>query len=212
MSPPSTAGWMPKPRPPSTRLPASNNRVSGQGTGSPKLRPKPSSTARSFHWKGKRDRCGLALLVGCGLRRGEAVSLTLADIQQRDGCWVVVDLYGKHGRIRTIPCPPGSNWLSTLAGSSGDYRRTPVTFSEPPRPDHLGLRSPRRPRSPWSGLTARNWEVRSSPTTCAASAPNSAAPPAANSNRSSSSWATHLVHSDHRTLPRFPPGPRARSE
>jgi site-specific recombinase XerD len=37
--------------------------------------------------KGKRDRAVLALLVGCGLRRGEAVSLTVADIQPRDGRW-----------------------------------------------------------------------------------------------------------------------------
>jgi len=55
--------------------------------------------------KGKRDRAVLALLVGCGLRRGEAVSLTLADMQQRDGRWVIVDLRGKHGRVRTIPVP-----------------------------------------------------------------------------------------------------------
>ena len=47
----------------------------------------------------------LALLVGCGLRRGEAVSLTLAHIQPRDGRWVIVDLRGKHGRVRTIPVP-----------------------------------------------------------------------------------------------------------
>src|SRR5581483_6332647 len=55
--------------------------------------------------KGKRDRAVLALLVGCGLRRGEAVGLTLDHIQQRDGRWVIVDLRGKHGRVRTIPVP-----------------------------------------------------------------------------------------------------------
>jgi integrase len=55
--------------------------------------------------KGKRDRAVLALLVGCGLRRGEAVSLLLEHIQQRDGRWVIVDLRGKHGRVRTIPVP-----------------------------------------------------------------------------------------------------------
>ena len=55
--------------------------------------------------KGKRDRAILALLVGCGLRRGEAVSLTLDHLQQRDGRWVIVDLRGKHGRVRTIPVP-----------------------------------------------------------------------------------------------------------
>ena len=55
--------------------------------------------------KGKRDRAVLALLVGCGLRRGEAVALILAHIQPRDGRWVIVDLRGKHGRLRTIPVP-----------------------------------------------------------------------------------------------------------
>jgi integrase len=55
--------------------------------------------------KGKRDRVMLALLVGCGLRRGEAVALTAGHIQQRDGRWVIVDLRGKHGRLRTIAVP-----------------------------------------------------------------------------------------------------------
>lgn len=55
--------------------------------------------------KGIRDRAILALLVGCGLRRGEAVALTLGHIQQRDGRWAIVDLRGKHGRIRTVPVP-----------------------------------------------------------------------------------------------------------
>lgn len=55
--------------------------------------------------KGKRDRCALALLVGCGLRRDEAVRLNLEDIQQREGRWVIPDLRGKHGRIRTVPVP-----------------------------------------------------------------------------------------------------------
>ena len=55
--------------------------------------------------KGKRDRAALALLVGCGLRREEAVRLTFEDLQQREGRWVIPDLRGKHGRIRTIPVP-----------------------------------------------------------------------------------------------------------
>ena len=55
--------------------------------------------------KGKRDRAILALLVGCGLRRAEAAVLTVVDIQQRDGRWAIVDLRGKHGRIRTVAVP-----------------------------------------------------------------------------------------------------------
>jgi integrase len=51
--------------------------------------------------KGKRDYCILALLVGCALRRRELSTLTLEDIQLREGRWVIVDLVGKGGRVRT---------------------------------------------------------------------------------------------------------------
>jgi site-specific recombinase XerD len=55
--------------------------------------------------KGLRDRAILAVLLGCGLRRSEVAALTFAHIQQRDGRWCIVDLRGKHGRIRTAPMP-----------------------------------------------------------------------------------------------------------
>jgi len=55
--------------------------------------------------KGLRDRAILAVLLGCGLRRSEVASLTFAHVQQRDGRWCIVDLVGKHGRVRTIPMP-----------------------------------------------------------------------------------------------------------
>jgi integrase len=53
-----------------------------------------------------RDRALLCLLVGCGLRRGEAAALTIENIQQREGRWVIVDLTGKRGRVRSVPMPP----------------------------------------------------------------------------------------------------------
>jgi len=55
--------------------------------------------------KGLRDRAILAVLLGCGLRRSEVAALTMAHIQQRDGRWCIVDLLGKHGRVRSIPMP-----------------------------------------------------------------------------------------------------------
>src|SRR5215469_1317705 len=55
--------------------------------------------------KGRRDRAILAVLLGCGLRRSEVAALTMGHIQQRDGRWCIVDLTGKHGRVRTVPMP-----------------------------------------------------------------------------------------------------------
>src|SRR6202035_2126737 len=51
--------------------------------------------------RGLRDRAILAVLLGCGLRRSEVAALTLSHLQQRDGRWCIVDLVGKHGRVRT---------------------------------------------------------------------------------------------------------------
>jgi site-specific recombinase XerD len=55
--------------------------------------------------KGLRDRAILALLIGCGLRRAEAVNLTFDHIRLREGRWVLVDLVGKRNKMRTVPMP-----------------------------------------------------------------------------------------------------------
>ena len=52
--------------------------------------------------RGKRDYATLAILLGCGLRRGELTALRVEDIQQREEHWVIADLVGKGGHIRTI--------------------------------------------------------------------------------------------------------------
>ena len=55
--------------------------------------------------KGKRDYAILALLVGCALRRQELANLDVEKIQMRERRWVIADLRGKGGRIRTVAIP-----------------------------------------------------------------------------------------------------------
>lgn len=55
--------------------------------------------------QGLRDRAVLAVLIGCGLRRSEAASLTFGHIEQREGRWVIVDMVGKRNKTRSVPMP-----------------------------------------------------------------------------------------------------------
>ena len=52
-----------------------------------------------------RDHAMLSVLLGCGLRRGELLALQLGWIQQREEHWVIADLVGKGGHVRTVPMP-----------------------------------------------------------------------------------------------------------
>ena len=53
----------------------------------------------------------LGLLLGYKLRRSEVAGLRLDQLQLRESHWVIVDLVGKGGRIRTVPVP---NWCKGL--------------------------------------------------------------------------------------------------
>jgi integrase len=59
--------------------------------------------------KGLRDSAILAVLLGAGLRRSELADLNVSHVQQRHGRWLLADLVGKHGRIRSIPIPAWAN-------------------------------------------------------------------------------------------------------
>lgn len=78
--------------------------------------------------KGLRDRAILAVMIGAGLRRSEIVKLQLEDLQQRDGRWVLPDLMGKGGRVRTIPLPNWAKqaideWITAAALTNGHVFR-----------------------------------------------------------------------------------------
>jgi integrase len=50
------------------------------------------------------------MLIGCGLRRAELLALSFESIQQREEHWVIADLVGKGGHVRTVPVP---NWVKS---------------------------------------------------------------------------------------------------
>jgi integrase len=71
-----------------------------------------------------------ATLLGCGLRRSELTNLTMKHVQQRDNRWCIVDLVGKHGRVRTIPMPAWTKnaidaW-TVVAGVTEGHQFRPV--------------------------------------------------------------------------------------
>ena len=92
--------------------------------------------------RGLRDRAILAVLLGCGLRRSEVAALRFSHLQQRDGRWCIVDLVGKHGRVRTAPMP---NWVKVAidawtlpaGGTDGNVFR-PVNRANHVTGDRLG--------------------------------------------------------------------------
>ena len=86
--------------------------------------------------RGLRDRAILAVLLGCGLRRSEVAALSFAHVQQRDGRWCIVDLVGKHGRVRTAPMP---NWVKVAIDgwTSSAEVVAGLVFRPVNRADHL---------------------------------------------------------------------------
>lgn len=77
---------------------------------------------------GRRDRAMLALLLECGLRREEACQVAVEQLQQRDGHWLLADLTGKGGRLRTVPVPARAadrilEWVSAAGITDGPILR-----------------------------------------------------------------------------------------
>ena len=78
--------------------------------------------------RGKRDYAMVAVLLGCGLRRAEAAALAVETLQQREEHWVIADLVGKGGHVRTVPVPSWvkeavDDWLNAAAVNTGPVFR-----------------------------------------------------------------------------------------
>ena len=78
--------------------------------------------------KGKRDRAIIAILLGCGLRRGELAGFTFDHLQRREDHWAIVDLVGKGGHVRTVPVPDWvkqflDEWFAAAELSTGKLFR-----------------------------------------------------------------------------------------
>jgi integrase len=82
-----------------------------------------------------------ATLLGCGLRRSELAALTVKHLQPRDNRWCIVDLVGKHRRVRTIPMPSWVKnaidaWTSN-AGVTPGYIFRPVNRGDQVRGERM---------------------------------------------------------------------------
>jgi integrase len=78
--------------------------------------------------KGKRDHALLSCLAQSALRREEAAHLDMSHIQLREGRWVLADICGKRGRVRTVALPASAKaafdeWTRAAGITSGPVFR-----------------------------------------------------------------------------------------
>ena len=138
-----------------------------------------------------RDHAMVAMLIGCGLRRAELLALTLESVQQREEHWVIADLVGKGGHVRTVPIP---GWVKDAVDPGQRLLTLRTVRSSVPstRPGASGATAClRRCSGTWSGQRQGALASRSSHrTTSVARVRDSVTWRAANWIRSDSSWAT----------------------
>jgi site-specific recombinase XerD len=85
-----------------------------------------------------RDHAMVATLIGCGLRRGELLTLTMESVQQREEHRVIADLVGKGGHVRTVPIPTWVKcamdaWTAAAGISEGRMFRARAQLIQPRR-------------------------------------------------------------------------------
>ncbi len=95
--------------------------------------------------RGKRDRALLAVLLGCGLRRSEAVSIDVTHLHSRDGRWLILNLVGKGNKTRTVPVPHWvidvtDEWIACAGIESGSLFRA-ITRTGEVSPSRLSDRA-----------------------------------------------------------------------
>ena len=78
--------------------------------------------------KGKRDHAILSVLAQTALRREEAAHLEMSHLQLREGRWVLADIRGKRGRVRTVALPASvkvaiDEWIRAAGITSGPVLR-----------------------------------------------------------------------------------------
>jgi integrase len=87
--------------------------------------PQLTDAQGNVNLKAYRDRAVLAVMIGGGLRRSEVAKLTFDHIRQRDSRWVIVDMIGKGGHVRSVPI---ASWVklaidewAAVAGITSGY-------------------------------------------------------------------------------------------
>ncbi len=78
--------------------------------------------------KGKRDYAILSILAQSAPRREELAHLDMSHIQMREGRWVLADIRGKRGRVRTVALPASAKaaideWTRAASIASGPVLR-----------------------------------------------------------------------------------------
>jgi integrase/recombinase XerC len=110
----------------------------------PKTLPKPVAASQAIRmtqagehldgepWIGARDAAILSLLYGCGLRIGEALAMTPADLEKSTSGTLMIT--GKGGKTRMVPL------LSIVAQAIGQYRALCPFVLEPHEPLFRGAK------------------------------------------------------------------------
>ena len=148
-----------------------------------------------------RDHAMVAMLIGCGLRRAELLALRFESIQQREEHWVIADLLGKAGHVRTVPIPV---WVKVAVDAWPRQPPSPTGQSFEPSTRRAGRGETAFRRRCCGTSSARRPLARASTswrrTICGERVPACATRPVENSTRSNSCSVTSQSRQRSATL------------